>query len=85
MNRNNPKLTNNQKQNEIEISHTYTLQNLGPGDAKVIEMRLLWPLISTTGSKQAPSTLQAFEMPTIIRFPIDKDKKDRCHQYHFVS
>ena len=79
--------TNRHKQshNDLEITHSYTLHNKGPSDAKRTEIQLMWPMLPLTDSTDQQSLLYGNELPTITRISQPKSNQDRCFIYQPVK
>ena len=79
------KQTYNMKSHELEIIHTYTLHNKGPSDAKRTEIKLMWPMLPSSGFNEQPPLLHRIDLPSIIRVSDPKANNDRCFIYQQVT
>ncbi|CAF0948012.1 unnamed protein product [Adineta steineri] len=73
------------KPNDLEIVHTYTLHNKGPSDAKLTEVKLMWPMLPLTGFNEQTPLLYGISTPNIIRVSDPKANKDICRIYRSSS
>lgn len=69
---------------DLEITHTYTLHNNGPSDAKRTEIKILWPMLPATGFEEDPPIMYGIDLPVISRANDPKNINDRCHIYQPV-
>jgi hypothetical protein len=69
---------------DLEITHTYTLHNKGPSDAKRTEIKLMWPMLPLSSFNEQPAMLYGVDLPSILRMSGSKEAKDQCHIYQPV-
>lgn len=72
------------KNQDLEITHTYTLHNKGPSDAKRTEIKLMWPMLPLSGFHEQTPILYGTDLPSIVRVSEPKANNDQCYIYQPV-